>query len=755
MKKRFVTTLLMLSVLISSCGTENGSGRGSVADAEINQPTAAPAEDITPTEAPDPTQAALSGGDSTVVSKGRTMLLGDTFDTYYDTSLVPSVPVYQVAEDFSNVVYEDDFSYMFYDGEGNLNNIAKALIRDSFVIDANSGQSEFFDIYEGNRYMRFPNFITVDSLMHTYHLYFAGLMRNTEKDYLAQTVKTMSHTMLEAAAKQYDLAKGTDWEEAAKRNILFFYVGAKLQNDGEKFPIKDDALEATADTELERIADAEGIEVSLLTGEFEDYTQYKVRGYYEGNPQLEQYFRAMMWYGRMPFLTKDEDLVKSAVLQNIAISENCESQWASIYDITAFFAGASDDPGYYEMKQIMEEVYGTMPDAETVLTDADAFAEVAEALKAYSAPSIHSIPVEDGENPDLISYRFMGQRFTIDAAIMQKLIYSSVDENKTGERRMLPSTLDTPAVLGSEEAYEILEGCEDLSYENFDKNFADLQTAYANEDAALWNASLYAGWLNTLRPLLTVKGEGYPSYMCSENWIRKDLETFAGSYAELKHDTILYAKQVIAEMGGYDEPEYDDRGYVDPEIEVYNRFANLADKTAIGMKNYGFLSEQSEEDLQRLKEMALKLVEISEKELQNEALTDEEYDFIREYGGNLEHFWKEANQDTVDYSLSYSYQSPCPVIADIATDPNGSVLEVGSGHAQDIYVVFPIDGELHVGRGSAYSFYQFVQPMDERLTDSEWRGMLDGGYLDDDWNWIKVDSDIEQPAWTSTYRTEK
>ena len=102
----------------------------------------------------------------------------------------------------------------------------------------------------------------------------------------------------------------------------------------------------------------------------------------------------------------------------------------------------------------------------------------------------------------------------------------------------------------------------------------------------------------------------------------------------------------------------------------------------------------------------------------------------------------------------FQWRSPCPVIADIATDPNGSVLEVGSGKAQNIYVVFPIDGELHVGSGSAYSFYQFEQPLSDRMTDSEWRGILDGGYLDDDWNWIKVDEEIEQPAWTSTYRVE-
>ena len=751
MKRRTVIGILLSMTLLASCGN-TGSDRGTISDAA--DPKTTPAENkITeePTTEPTPTDETV--GNETA-GKARPMLLGDGFELYYDADLVPSVPAYRVAEDFSDVVYEEAFQNRFYDMDGNLNAVAQGLIEDSFVIDGASSYDEFFDIYEDNRYAKFPNFITVDSLMHTYHLYFASLMRNTEKEYLADALKSLSSDMLDKAAEQYQTLKGSGWEKAAYNNLLFFYVGAKLLDPGVKLPVEDDGLSAAADTELKRIRAAEGIEISGLSGEYEDYSQYKVRGYYTGNEQLEQYFRAMMWYGRMSFVTEKEDLVKSAVLQCVALSENGDQEWKHIYDVTSFFAGASDDPGYYELGRMIEDAYGKMPDTEGAAADAEAFAKVVGMLKSYEAPAINSVPVEDGDDPVIAGYRFMGQRFTIDAAIMQKLIYSDVGENDNGECRMLPDALDTAVVLGSDEAYQILQGREDLSYQNFEQNRNLLEAHFANDDTALWNASLYAGWLNTLRPLLTEKGEGYPSYMQSVNWTRKDLETFAGSYAELKHDTILYAKQVIAEMGGFDEPEYDDRGYVDPEIEVYNRFVNLAAKTAEGLEAYGMLTDSAKEDLGRLQEMALTLVTISEKELQNEALTEEEYDFIRSYGGNLEHFWKEANQDMVEY-LNYSYQSPCPVVADIATDPNGSVLEVASGKAQRMYVVFPLDGELHIGSGSVYSFYQFEQPISERLTDEEWRAMLDGGYLDDDWNWTPIENEIEQPEWTSTYRTEK
>ena len=68
-----------------------------------------------------------------------------------------------------------------------------------------------------------------------------------------------------------------------------------------------------------------------------------------------------------------------------------------------------------------------------------------------------------------------------------------------------------------------------------------------------------------------------------------------------------------------------------------------------------------------------------------------------------------------------------------------------------MYVVFPIDGELHVGRGSVYSFYQFVQPMSDRLTDSEWRDMLEPEYDYETFETI-WDNVPEQPEWTQSYR---
>ena len=346
----------------------------------------------------------------------------------------------------------------------------------------------------------------------------------------------------------------------------------------------------------------------------------------------------------------------------------------------------------------------------------------------------------------------MGQRFTIDAAIMQQLVYNSVKENSSGERRMLPDTLDMAAALGSDTALDILSEQGETDYENYSEKMDAVREAVQDAPEELWSASLYAGWLYTLSPLLEEKGDGWPAFMQSEQWAKKSLETYCGSFTELKHDTVLYAKQVMAEMGGGPMEELDDRGYVEPEREVYSRFMQLAQQTSDGLSALGMLSDADRENLSRLASLAEQLMTISEKELRGETLTDAEYDLIRDYGGTLEHFWIEAVKDKSESPYLDSREIPASLVTDLATDPNGSVLEIANGRPIQIYVAVPVDGTLRIAVGAVYDFYQFTQPLSDRLTDKEWRQMSGEWALDDGtYNW---DAKIDKPWWTESYRAE-
>lgn len=658
------------------------------------------------------------------------------------------VSSYTIEPGFGNVYNSEILEYMSADQKN-------MLLTNGFVVVPGYNK-EFFETYEDNRYNYYANFITVDSMMHTYHLYFAYLLRTTEKEHLSADLIELSNQMMNNTKAQYDKLKGTEWEDAALKNLAFFAVGNKLLDPNAEVPSE---VSDVVSQELALIDSASQLTDSPLFSSpeqpvLEDYSQYKPRGYYEGDEQLEKYFRAMMWYGRRNFAVADDTQNRSAVLMTLALDDNALALWEKIYAVTSFFAGASDDCGYYEFRPMIEAAYGADVTVDKLVGNDEAWETFKKLTDELEPPKINSVPVyakdSDEEVEDKITgYRFMGQRFSIDEAVFAQLVYRNVEENASGEVRMLPNGLDVPAALGSDTALSILDANGDTGYKNYSENMDKLRLDIANAPEDTWNASLYSGWINTLRPVLEPKGEGYPFFMQNEEWNKKNLNTFLGSYSELKHDTVLYSKQMIAEMGGAEIPELDDRGYVEPEVEVYIRLSALVKATSEGLEGYGYLSAESKEDLAILGDLSDQLAVIAEKELNNELPTDEEFELIRTFGGQLEHFWQETTKDQAENDYFTTEEFPAAIIVDIATDPNGSCLEVGTGCVNTIYVIAPVDGQLKVTSGPVYSYYEFAQPLSDRLTDTEWRVML-GIEMDDSGNYA-WDNDIESPAWTDSF----
>lgn len=612
------------------------------------------------------------------------------------------------------------------------------LVQNGFVV-VPSQYREFFMLYEINMYDPVPSFITTDSMLHNYHLFFSHLLRVTEKEKLAPELKELTEAMLSEAESQCKTLKDTEWENAAKRNLGFFAVAGRLLDPDMALPKE---VMREVEQELGLIESHAGIKISPLMNMgqdlegpealMEDYSQYIPRGHYENDQRLQSYFKTMMWYGRMTFRLKNEDETKSALLMTLALSkDNNQQKWDKIYQPTCFFVGKSDDLSYLQYRELLDEIYGSGSALKEVTSGGDKWQEFMEAAANLEPPVINSIPVFDEEiQPDrekeIKGFRFMGQRFTLDASVFQRLVYREVKENSQDQRRMLPKALDIPAALGSEEAYDILQDQGKTDYMGYPENMGKLRRYIADLNKETWTQNLYWSWLYTLDTLTGEKGEGFPSFMRNKAWLRKELNTFLSSWTELKHDTILYAKQVYAQMGG-GMAGVDDRGYVEPNPQLYARLAALVNMTREGLSSRELLDERDRDSLERLEQLALSLKTISEKELSNLPLTYEEYDLIRSYGGQLEHFWLEALRDEgVDHRSAIA-ENPAALVADVATDPNGQVLQEATGHIFEIYAVVPVDGSLRIARGGIYSHYEFSWPLSDRLTDKKWHEILDSG----------------------------
>lgn len=127
------------------------------------------------------------------------------------------------------------------------------------------------------------------------------------------------------------------------------------------------------------------------------------------------------------------------------------------------------------------------------------------------------------------------------------------------------------------------------------------------------------------------------------------------------------------------------------------------------------------------------LIQVTEKELRGEKLTEPEYRTLEYMGSSIEYFTLSVVDPDLhldDWSLVQGPDKSIAIVAGIYTrnirgcNKNG-ILHIATGNANNIYVVVEIEGNLYLTRGATFSYYEFVQPLGTRLTDEEWQKMLE------------------------------
>ena len=644
-------------------------------------------------------------------------------------TIVPSLQQDRVDPDFGNVLVPLALSPEQMEG-----------LAAQGVVASPRDYPEFHNLYNETAEANLPVFVTSDALLHTYHLIFDELLSSLEEQVFLLHLRELNQALLEQTAMQYEQLKGTAWEDPARRVYAYVAVGSRLADPDFQVP---DPVKDLAEAELALIDAASGPSPSPIFSLLkygEDYSQYIPRGHYTKSDPLQAYFRSMMWYGRMTFRLGDPKdpavgptetrmalLLSLAVRDGKAGNHSALDLWQELYDPTAFLVGRSDDLNLYHYLGLMDAVYGPHADVRSIAEDAGLETFLSEA-NDLPAPRILGLLSDDYKPVEATKgLRLMGQRFVPDAYIFQKLIHPNVSG------RFLPSGLDVMAVMGSERAAVWLAEDPSTQSAQYADQFDELTGWLGALQQEEWVETAYNGWLYTLRPLLSPPGEGYPLFMQSTAWQDKQLNTALGSWAELKHDTILYAKQAYGGIGGCGWPSppapVTAQSYVEPVPEVFARIAALAEMTRQGLDERGLLQLLPEEEfaptlsdrLDSLASQALDFKAMAEKELRGQSLTEEEQSVVRSFGNYMEEVvvWANGEKPELD---------PAAIVADVATDPNsGNVLEVGVGNVHEIYVVAPIPQEngslaITVARGAIFSYYEFPSP--ERLTDEAWRAQV-------------------------------
>jgi hypothetical protein len=627
----------------------------------------------------------------------------------------------------------------------------KLLAQNGFVAVGDSPTYTFASTYLDLYFNDMPVFISADSMLHALHKSFDSMLLDFERQVLIPEVDRMLTMMHEQLGSEL---KGLPPELASTGRDLDLYLTV-ARNLLTETPIKTISGDLDLDAEVARILDAvsalQPMNLELFgAGAIYDFSQMEPRGHYEDEPALQRYFRTMIWLGRtdMAMVIYDEEgkpqfnrraLDAAFVTNHLLAASGAQANWDRVDRVLVRLIGERDSMNPQDMSKFMAE------------TGVETLAQLAEAsdetlYKAlidgpYGLQRIMSqIMYTDPTLPKIVLprvYLLLGQRFTLDSHVFNNVTYDRVQNLQTGLKvtRMLPSELDVQFVLGNDAAaHRLKPELDEYGYQGVLHEMRFLTDAHPQE---FWDATFYNGWLSTIRALNdTTDFEAQPEAMRTAAWADKNLNTQTASWAELRHDTLLYVKQSYSGGNGCEYPD----AYVEPVPAFYARLAHLGKlggELVADLDKDGFEVSRAQTFFADLSTVSATLETIAHKELEGATLTQAEFDFLR---GTIEEELVGCGE--VQYDGWYArlhYDAAkigefVPTIADVHTAPTdaggtekGWVLHAATGRPMLMVFTVPDCGGVKSYVGPISSFHSVLTEQYDRQTDSGWAEILSQG----------------------------
>ena len=633
----------------------------------------------------------------------------------------------------------------------------------------------------GSIYERKPEdalLVTPDLVLHTYHKYFELTLEELEQHDLNQDLGnflTSLHKNLAQAVKnsQGDVkARYQNLEaQTVLARVLFENKSAAKPSyfatpaEEAAYTTNDDTIDSldnankilakyssdltpeltsAVKADLTEIYAAKNIGASPLFKQYDDklqtdYTQFTPRSHYAKNSILRAYFRTMIYLGRSSYLLNSDLgladtnlLVKQMAVKNNGVTPL--DNWTKITDVTNFYAGKSDDLTYTDWQNFEASILGSNLSDQTLIAP-DSLAKLKANFNQLKKPQILSDVIVDDNiaNRDKaslldesLSFHIFGQKFSFDASILNDL--TAAQEKTEVKLPSTPSALFIPAVLGDQRAKKYVgeflnqTGFNTDEIKGFLSKMEQKKTKIASVTESDWYGSLGSSWLYVLGALTHNYGPNYPLYMQSKSFLDKQIQTFLGSFAELKHDTLLYTKQSYAEMGaGEGEQPIPPivKGFVEPNLEFWNRFAKLLDKTdQLFTGNDLFKDHSAKERLSQFKETTALYQKIAEEELRSQPISDADYEALRTEKLAFMTMPFEAVDPT-------ETSGQTAIIADIHTDTDkGQILYEATAKPYLMLAIVGNEDSPRVVAGLTFNHYELTDPIGQRLTDEDWRNRV-------------------------------
>ena len=613
------------------------------------------------------------------------------------------------------------------------------LQQHGFVVTERFDQTSFghalYDIYTRD----LPVYISSDMILHAVHRAYSNLLQSLELGKLIPLLNTLLDGLRTDLVDYRNMSPPNDQLLQAIDDVdVYLTVAKHLLNTETAAPNWSHNDEVVQDI-LMRVHDQAKMSAPLFTEgcRHYDYSQFKPRGYYTTRPELSRYFQAMMWLGRTElYLSKpdtddcqpsDADVVRQSLMSVIITeltSDNSDllDAYNQIDHITASLVGASDNATVPNLKNLLDDAdISTASDIlepETLLQFQSTVASSPLTQQKINAQILVSLKVRQ-TTPlrPAAAFLLLGQRFILDSYVLGHVVFSEIES-----KRMLPMSADMLFALGNNAAAEMLT--EEIDLHDYGPNLAALRYLIDGFDDSYWDETFYSGWLNAIRQLNPPEVvSDRPSFMRTAAWWQKSMTTQLASWAQLRHDNLLYAKQSYSSSIGCVFPYV----LVEPVPDFFHALTDFA----AGMKEKlaSFNTSQGEFFLNQLEDVSSTLADMAQNHIEGVRHTSDQMLFaqemINEGGGSGPEFdgWYPSL-----FINSNAVTEEEVVVADIHTAPTneygievGWVKHIGTGPINLALITTDVPGVGPVTfTGPVMSFYEHTSTNFKRLTDEEW-----------------------------------
>jgi hypothetical protein len=638
-----------------------------------------------------------------------------------------------------------------------LNDSELAAIADhGFVITNRQRWPTFLYGYASIYLEDLPLYVSADSLLFAVHRSFDEILSSVERSILIPDLGALLSGMRERLASgDAGFASG----EVRKDVDVYLAVAASLLGGTAAAPIAGGDAALVNDLVAKANSASGQQSVTLFgVGRDEDFSQFAPRGHYTDSPELKRYFRAMMWLGRIDFriLETQQDgsqvfrrrQLESALALHDLVDSDLLPSFSRIDDTVTAFVGEHDYMQLHELDDLLADLGVNAQSGLAALSD-QAIAEKITRGR-YGAQRISSHIMINGRDkgtlPLSASFAFLGQRYVLDSHVFSNVVFDRAAGGSV--LRMMPSPFDVAfAALGNNHALELL--APELERYSYAPDLGAMRVLADEHPPEFWQANLYNRWLGSLRTLApnaapSDSNPGLPPVAKSALWGKRLLATELASWAELRHDTILYAKQSYTSGNSCEFPD----AYVDPypnfyaKLEEYAAFGQtLADELARGPRGADIVSG-IRKHFTVLGDVAGRLKEMAEHELTGAPFTPEMMVFIND-AVTLQQACGSAYLNHPGWYGQLFFGDGLefdPTIADVHTQPTdeagntvGRVLHVGTGPTRMMVVVAEGCSGPRAYVGLASSYYEETTEKFERLNDPKWAA---GVYNEADPAWL-------------------